>query len=127
MLPHHWCCGQSEALNGLADGLIGFTAPMGIEFEGVKPLVVMKRPLEVSGRNLKPIALEIKTIGEGISHLSRTVATDGVQLGIAFNKLGEQTIKILEQSEHTLQSVQNRDLPQSIQEMREAASLPSRR
>lgn len=111
----------SEALNSLADGLIAFTAPMGIEFEGVKPLVVMKRPLETSGKNLKPIAQEIRTISDGVLHLSTIVATDGVQLGRAFAQLGEQTIKMLEESERTLEGVQNQDLPRSVKEMRDAA------
>ena len=111
----------SEALNSLADGLISFTAPMGIEFEGVKPLVVMKRPLETSGKNLKPIAQEIRTISDGVLHLSKTVATDGFQLGRAFSQLGEQTIKMLEESERTLEGAQNQDLPRSVKEMRNAA------
>ena len=111
----------SEALNSLADGLISFTAPMGIEFEGVKPLVVMKRPLETSGKNLKPIAQEIRTISDGVLHLSTIVATDGVQLGRAFAQLGEQTIKMLEESERTLEGAQTQDLPRSVKEMRNAA------
>lgn len=111
----------SDALNSLGDGLIGFTAPMGIEFEGVKPLVVMKRPLESYGKTLKPIAQEFKAISDGVMHLSKTVATDGVQLGTAFAKLGEQTIKMLEESERTLEGVQNQDLPRSLKEMRGAA------
>ncbi len=111
----------SEALNSLADGLISFTAPMGIEFEGVKPLVVMKRPLETSGKSLKPIAQEIRTISDGIQHLSETVATDGVKLGNTFSQLGEQTIKMLEESERTLAGIQNQDLPRSLKEMRDAA------
>lgn len=111
----------SEALNNLADGLISFTAPMGVEFEGVKPLVVMKRPLETSGKNLKPIAQEIRTISDGVLHLSKTVATDGLKLGKAFAQLGEQTIKMLEESERTIEGVQNQDLPRSVKEMRDAA------
>lgn len=111
----------SEALNNLADGLISFTAPMGVEFEGVKPLIVMKRPLETSGKNLKPIAQEIRTISEGVLHLSKTVATDGLKLGKAFAQLGEQTIKMLEESERTIEGVQNQDLPRSVKEMRDAA------
>lgn len=111
----------SEALNSLADYLIGFTAPVGIEFEGVKPLVVMKRPLETYGKELKPIAQDIRTISDGALHLSKTVATDGVQLGNAFAQLGEQTIKMLEESEQTINGVQNQDLPRSVKEMRDAA------
>lgn len=111
----------SDALNGLADGLIGFSAPMGIDFEGVKPVVVMKRPLEASGKNLKPIAQEIRTISDGILHLSKTVATDGVQLGAAFSQLSDQTVKMLEESERTLEGIQNQDLPRSVKEMRDAA------
>jgi uncharacterized membrane protein len=49
------------------------------------------------------------------------VATDGVQLGRAFAQLGEQTIKMLEESERTLEGVQNQDLPRSVKEMRDAA------
>ncbi len=111
----------SETMNRLADGLISFTAPMGIEFDGVKPLVVMKRPLEAYGKDLKPRAAELKTIAEGALNLSKTVATDGVQLGGAFSKLSEQTVKMLEESERTLEGVQNQDLPRSVKEMRETA------
>jgi methyl-accepting chemotaxis protein len=103
----------SDALNSLGDGLIGFTAPMDIVFEGVKPLVVMKRPLETYGKTLKPIAQELKTISDGVMQLSKTVATDGVRLGTAFTKL--------EESERTLEGVQNQDVPRSIKEMRDAA------
>lgn len=112
----------SDFLNRLADGLIEFRAPMGIEFEGVKPLVVMKRPLEPSGNELKPIAHEIRTLSEGVKNLSNTVTTDGVQLGAAFSQLGDQTIKMLEESERALESIQNQDLPRSIKEMRDAAA-----
>ena len=76
---------------------------------------------ETSGKNLKPIAQEIRTISDGVLHLSTIVATDGVQLGRAFAQLGEQTIKMLEESERTLEGVQNQDLPRSVKEMRDAA------
>jgi len=111
----------SEALNNLADGLISFTAPMGVEFEGVMQLASNSCPLETSGKNLKPIAQEIRTISEGVLHLSKTVATDGLKLGKAFAQLGEQTIKMLEESERTIEGVQNQDLPRSVKEMRDAA------
>ena len=106
----------------LADGLINFSAPSGIEFEGLKPLVVMKRPLESYGANFKAAARDIKTTSDGILHSSKTVATDGVQLGAAFGQLSEQTLKLLVETEKTLSGIQQQDLPMAVQEMRSTSS-----
>ena len=106
----------------LADGLINFSAPSGIEFEGLKPLLVMRRPLESYGANFKAAAKDLKTTSDGILHLSKTVATDGVQLGAAFGQLSEQTLKLLEETEKTLSGIQQQDLPTAVQEMQSTSS-----
>ena len=62
-----------DSFNSVSDGLISFSAPTGIEFKGIKSTVVMSHPLESHGRRLKTDAQNIKTTGEGLLQLSKTV------------------------------------------------------
>lgn len=112
---------SSDILNNLANGLLQFSAPAGIDFNNGKPIVVMKRPLATFGNDLQPIAQEMRTLGEGVQHLSKTVAADGAKLAEAFSQLGAQTIQMLNESEQTLERIRDQDLPRSAKEMRDAA------
>ena len=111
-----------ELLDTWGDRLINISVPSRIEFEGLKPMVVLRRPMEPDGANFKANAKDFRTVSDGILQLSKTVEADGVQLGAAFWQLSEQTMKLLEESEKSLRGIQQQALPMAVQEMRRIAS-----
>ncbi|MEF8759191.1 MAG: hypothetical protein V5B36_05550 [Candidatus Accumulibacter sp. UW25] len=112
----------AEILNNLGMRLIDISTPSGIEFEGYKPMVVMRRPLETDGKYLQDFANQLKTTSDGILHLSKTIATDGEKLGNAFGEMSLQTLKLLEETASNLDSIQKQDLPTAVREMRSTAN-----
>jgi hypothetical protein len=107
-------------LNSIADGLM-FSAPTGIQFEGVKPILIMSRPLAANGKELKSEAQNIKAISNGLLYVSTAIANEGQGVSAEFGQLSEQTLKLLEETEKTLDGLQKRELPTAVKEMRGTA------
>lgn len=109
-----------ETLNSIADGLM-FSVPTDIQFEGVKPVLIMSRPLAPRAKKLKLDAHNIQTVSDGLLRTSNTIEKEGQGLGTEFGQLSEQTLKLLEETEKTLDGMQKRELPTAVREMRAAA------
>jgi hypothetical protein len=109
-----------NTLDSIANGLM-FSAPTGIQFEGLKPVFIMSRPLANDGRKLKSDAQNLATISNGLLRISTAIAKEGQGLGSAFDQQIEQTLKLLEETENTLDSLQKHELPDAVKEMRDAA------
>lgn len=106
-----------DTLSSVGDGLM-FLVPTGLEMNGLRPIVVMTRPLKSQGQLLLTDARDIKTVGSGLLALSGTIANDGAKLGAAFAVTGEQALRLLEETEITLDGLQRTDLPKALQEMK---------
>jgi len=72
-----------ETLNSIADGLM-FSVPTDIQFEGVKPVLIMSRPLAPRAKKLKLDAQNIQTVSDGLLRTSSTIAKEGQGLGTEF-------------------------------------------
>lgn len=109
-----------NTLNSIANGLM-FSTPVDIQFEGAKPVLIMSRPLASYGKKLKSDAQNIQTISNGLLRISNTIEKEGQELGLSFGQQIEQTLKLLKETEKTLDGLQKHDLPDAVREMREAA------
>lgn len=110
-----------DTLNSISDGLM-FSIPSDIQFEGAKPVVIMSRPLAAYANKLKKDAQNIQIISNGLLRISSTIKKEGQGLGSAFEQQIEQTLKLLEETEKTLDGLQKHDLPNAVKEMRNAAN-----
>ena len=106
-----------DTLSSVGDGLM-LLVPTGLEMNGLRPIVVMTRPLKSQGQLLMADAQNIKIVGSGLLALSDTIANDGARLGAAFAVTGEQALRLLEETEKTLDGLQGNDLPKALQEMK---------
>ena len=106
-----------EIMHRFGDSLM-VSVPTGLQWEGMKPMVVMSRPFEESATQIKTNAKDFRTIGGGILHISKTIAADGEQIGASFGKLGEQALMLLDETEKSFDRLQKQDLPAAILEMR---------
>ncbi len=52
-----------------------FSAPTSIEMQGIKPIVVMSRPLEPSANELKAQATEIRQVANGLQSAEKSIQT----------------------------------------------------
>jgi hypothetical protein len=108
-------------LSGLAQAVsdqMMFSAPSGIRWEGMRPVVVMSRPLEASAGNIRTIAQEIKTVSEGMASIATSIGRDGQNLGGAVVASGNQALKVIAEAEKTLERINAQDLPKAIEELK---------
>jgi hypothetical protein len=56
-----------------------------------------------------------------LRYISTTIANEGQGVSTEFGQLSEQTLKLLEETEKTLDGLQKRELPTAVKEMRAAA------
>jgi hypothetical protein len=110
----------SDTLNSVGDGLM-LLVPTGLEMQGFRPIVVMTRPLKNHGLLLMEDAQNIKKFGNGLLALSGTIGNDGARLGAAFVVTGENALRLLDETEKTLDGLQENELPKALQAMKSAS------
>lgn len=106
-----------DVVNSIGDGLM-FSAPTSLQMEGIRPVIVMSRPLEPQGQLLKTKALAVKGLGSSLLNASNAIESDGAKLGKAFMATTDQALKLLDETEKTLDRLQENDLPKALQEMK---------
>ncbi len=106
-----------DALSAVGDGFM-FSAPTSVQLEGIRPVILMSRPLEKQGQLLKTNAQEIKAVGSGLLNFSSAIANDGAKLGAELVATSQQALNLLEETEKTLDRLQGSDLPKALQDMR---------
>ena len=104
----------------LGDSMM-FSMPTSIQLDGIKPVWVMSKPLEKQGLSLKADAQTLKSLGSGLQAVSTTLSTDGKNLGKALANTSNDAIKLLNETEKTLISLKNQNLPQAIAELKSAS------
>lgn len=107
----------SGTVQSVGDGMM-FTAPTGIEWRGMKPFVVMSRPMEKQAQVVKTHAHNIKAVGESLLSVSVTIGRDGKNLSLAFMATSEQALKLIEETEKTLGRLKLKDLPNALVDLR---------
>jgi methyl-accepting chemotaxis protein len=110
----------SVTFQSIGDGMM-FTAPTGIEWHGMKPIVVKSRPLEKPAQSLKAHAQNFKAVSESLLGVSATIGRDGKNLSLAFRATSEQALKLLEETEKTLGRLKSNDLPKALVDLRETS------
>lgn len=109
-----------ETLNSISNGLM-FSTPTDIKFVGVKPVLIISRPLASYGDKLKLDAQNIQAISNGLRRISDSIDKESHGLSLSFDKQLEQTLILLKETAKTLEELQKHDLPDAVSEMREAA------
>lgn len=102
-----------DSLTSVGDGLM-FAAPTSIQMDGMRPIIVMSRPLEAYAQGLKTTAQTIKGISSGMPNF----ANQGQQRVADVVAISGQVIKHLEDAEKLLDHLNETDLPKALQEMK---------
>lgn len=111
---------SGDVFSGLGDSLM-FSAPTSIEMQGVRPIVVMTKPLEGTGKKIKESGKQLKSLGEGLLGVSTTLAKDGQNLSTAFADTSTQAIKLLDDTEKTLATLKGLEFPKALADLKVAA------
>lgn len=101
-----------DSLSSVGEGLM-FSVPTSVQMEGLRPVVVMSRPLEAYAQRLKAAAQEIREFGTGIP----SVAVEGSRQVAAVGATTSQALSQLDDSEKLLGRLQETDLPSALKEM----------
>lgn len=107
----------SGTLESIGDGML-FSVPTGIQMNGMKPVVIMSRPLENQARALKATAQNIKVVNASLSGISASISRDGQNLGSTFIATCEQALKVVAEAETTLGRIKTKDLPKAIEDLK---------
>jgi hypothetical protein len=103
--------------SSIGDGL-NFSVPTRIEWEGIRPLLVMTRPLEAQGTAMKLTASDLKASASSLQALSTSITRDGQNMANAIVASSNQAIKLLDDSERVLKHVRSQALPNAVAELR---------
>ncbi len=104
----------------LGDNLM-FSAPTSIQLEGIKPVVVMGKPLEKSGISIKASAEELSTLGSSLLAISSSLAYDSKNISAAIIETSDRSIALLSETERALTSLQKQELPRAIADLGRAS------
>ena len=102
-----------DSLSAVGDGLM-FLAPTSVHMDGLRPVIVMSRPLEMYAQKLKVAAGQIKGLGTQIPSIFTEGSTQLAAVGATTN----QALKQLEETEKILERIEQNDLPNTLQEMK---------
>jgi len=112
--------GTGDAYSKLGDGLM-FSMPTSIQLEGIKPVLVMSKPLEKTGQSMKADAQSLKVLAGSLLAVSTSLAKDSKNLTSAITDTSDNAIKLLNETEKTLTSLRSLNMPQAIAEMKSAS------
>lgn len=110
-----------NSMGSLGDGLLRISIPSGIQFVGMKPVIVMSQPLAAKGQELKDNSRDIKAISDSLSGISELLGRDSKTVSTAFVATTEQALKVLTEVEKTLAQIKTQDLPKAIADLKTAA------
>ncbi len=106
-----------HSFSSIGEGLM-FSVPTRIEMDGIRPSLVMSRPLENQATTLKRSAMDLKTSATSIQALATTIEKDGQNLLKATVETSNQAIKIMEDSEGVLKQLRSQALPNAVDELK---------
>jgi len=110
----------ATSFSAIGDGL-NFSVPTRIEWEGIRPSLVMTRPLETQGTAMKRTASDLKASASSLQALSTSIARDGQNMAKAIVASSNQAIKLLDDSEIVLKRIRSQALPNAVAELRSAS------
>ena len=110
----------SSTLYSLGEGLM-FTVPADIAWNGARPTLVMTRPLEKHAQSLMMHSRNFKSVSDGLSAASMTLGQDNLRLSTAFIATCQQALKMLEETEKSLNGISSNDLPKALAELKETS------
>lgn len=106
------------SLESIGNGLLRVSLPTGIQMQGMKPVLVMSRPLEKQAQELIDSARDIKAVGASLSGISDTLSRDGKNVSSTLVVMSEQALKVISEVEKTLAQLKTQDLPKAISDLR---------
>lgn len=111
----------TEKLSGLvqkmSDGMM-FSAPSDIRWEGIRPVVIMTRPMEAQAKEANAIAQDIKSISASMTGIAATISHDGQNLSAAVIATSGQALQVISEAEKTLVRINTEDLPKALDELK---------
>ena len=104
----------------LGDSLM-FSMPTGIEMQGIRPMLVMTKPLEATAKSFKENSEHLKSLGEGLVGVSSSLAKDGHNISSAFVDTSNNAIKLLDDTEKTLAVLKGLEFPKALANLKVAS------
>lgn len=104
----------------LGDSLM-FSMPTGIEMQGIRPMLVMTKPLEAPAKSFKENSEHLKSLGEGLIGISSSLAKDGHNISSAFVDTSNNAIKLLDDTEKTLAVLKGLEFPKALANLKIAS------
>lgn len=104
----------------LGDSLM-FSMPTSIEMQGIRPMLVMTKPLEATGKSFKENSEQLKSLGEGLLGVSSSLAKDGQNISSAFVDTSNNAIKLLNDTEKTLAVLKGLEFPKALANLKIAS------
>ncbi len=102
-----------DSLISMGDGLM-FSAPTNVQMEGIRPVIVMSRPMEAYGQQIKAGGYDIKKLGSDIPN----IANQGMTKASEIASESAQVLQQLEDTDKLLLRLEGRDLPKALLEMK---------
>jgi ABC-type transporter Mla subunit MlaD len=104
-------------IRSFGDRAVELSVPSGIQWEGMKPMVIMNKPMEHQGRDAIALAQEIASVSNSMSSIASTIGRDGQRAAGALASASNQALTIMDAVEKTLEKVKPQDLRATIAEM----------
>jgi hypothetical protein len=108
----------ATTFDAFGQNLVSLSIPTNITWEGIKPFIVMSRPLQNEGLLMKGYSADFKVSSATLATLSSTIGKDGADLGAAVIAESEQAIKVISLVEKTLAQIKAQDLPKAITDLK---------
>jgi hypothetical protein len=106
------------SLASFGDTLAQISVPTAVQMDGLRPVIVMSRPLALRGEELRKDGKNILEVGNGLAAASDSVARDTVNASNSFVASTEQALKVLVEVENTLARVKSQDLPKAVSDLK---------
>lgn len=107
----------SGLVQKMSDGMM-FSAPSDIRWEGIKPVVIMTRPMEAQAREANAIAKDIKSISTSMTNIATTISHDGQNLSAAIVATTSTALEVIDETQKTLGRINTEDLPKALDELK---------
>ena len=106
-----------NTFRGIATAM-NFQVPVGINFVGIKPNVVLGTPLAKQAQELQLQAQNMNTVSTGLSTAATTLSQSGKKLATGISDTTEQALKVITEVESTLARLKSTDLPAALAELK---------
>jgi hypothetical protein len=94
------------------------SVPTNIQWQGMKPILVMTQPLNKPAQELIANAQHLQVVSQTLSSVADAISHDGQNLSAAVSATSQQALKVIAEAQKTLGRLNTQDLPKALEELR---------